>query len=80
MIIDLPPHIERVIIQQAQIQGISISELISQKFSQVNLIEQDTIESSPDMLVTDFFKQFSSNQVFQNIDPVEYQREIRNKE
>lgn len=73
MIIDLPPHIEQVIIQQAQIQGISISELISQKFSQVNLIEQDTIESSPDMLVTDCFKQFSSNQVFQNIDPVEYQ-------
>lgn len=80
MIIDLPPHIERVIIQQAQIQGISISELISQKFSQVNLIEQDEIKSSPDMLVTDFFKQFSSNQVFHHIDPVEYQREIRNKE
>lgn len=32
MIIDLPPHIEQVIIRQAKAQGISVSELIANKF------------------------------------------------
>lgn len=32
MIIDLPPHIEQIIINEAQIKGISVADLISQKF------------------------------------------------
>lgn len=33
MIIDLPPHIEKIIINEAQIKGISVADLISQKFA-----------------------------------------------
>lgn len=35
MVIDLPPHIEQTIVSQAKIQGLSVAELIAQKFSDV---------------------------------------------
>lgn len=33
MFIDIPPHIEQMIVSQAQAQGISVAELITAKFT-----------------------------------------------
>lgn len=32
MVIDLPPYVEQVLIQQAQAQGVSVADLVMQKF------------------------------------------------
>lgn len=37
MIVDLPPHIEQLIINKAQIKGMSVADLMSQKFANIYL-------------------------------------------
>lgn len=32
MVIDLPPYVEQVLIQQAQAQGVSVADLVMQQF------------------------------------------------
>lgn len=43
--LDIPPHIEQVIIATAQEQGISIGELLAQKFPSDDLAEMHGLNS-----------------------------------
>lgn len=68
MLIELPPHIEQIIISQAQIQGVSVAELISQKFETPT--QNPMIEAVMALEPSDNFK---------NIDAVALQRELRDE-
>ncbi|QMT30731.1 MULTISPECIES: hypothetical protein [Alysiella] len=67
MVIDLPPHIEQMVLNQALARNISVSALIEQ------WAKQD------DMLLIDFFKQNPPIDAFADIDPVAYQRAVRDE-
>ncbi|MDO4700922.1 MAG: hypothetical protein Q4A69_09625 [Moraxella sp.] len=67
MIIDIPPHIEQMIIAKAQSQNLSVADLITQW------------ATDDDVLLTDFFASLPKIDVFDEIDPVAYQRALRDE-
>lgn len=67
MIIDVPPHIEQMIIAKAQSQNLSVADLITQW------------AKDDDVLLTDFFASLPKIDVFDGIDPVAYQRALRDE-
>lgn len=70
MLIELPPHIEELIIAQAKSEQLSVVELIGKWASQ---------NKQDDVLLTDFFKQQPPIDAFKTIDPVAYQRAMRDE-
>lgn len=68
MLIDLPPHIEQIIISQAQTQGVSVAELISQKF-----------ETTPQNPMIARALALPKTNCFEGVDAVELQREWRDE-
>lgn len=69
MILDLPPTIEQIVIHQAKEQGVSAEEWV------FNAI---TTHAKP-VSVADFFKQKKPLAVFKDIDPVAYQKKVRDE-
>lgn len=67
--LDLPPHVEQVIISQAQAKGISVADLIVQTFSQP--------EMQNPMIAAVMAFEPSAN--FKNVDAVALQKEWRNE-
>lgn len=68
MMIDLPPHIEKIVINQALAKNITVSALIEQWAKQANVS------------LLDFFRQHAQTDVFTDIeDPVAYQRALRDE-
>lgn len=70
MLIELPPHIEELIITQAKTEQLSVVELIGKWANQ---------NKKDDVLLTDFFKQQPPIDAFKTIDPVAYQRAMRDE-
>lgn len=68
MLIDLPPHIEQIIISQAQIQGISVAEFIIQK----------VVDEKPNSMI-EAVMALEPSQSFKEVDAVALQREWRNE-
>lgn len=53
MFIDIPPHIEQIIVNQAQQQGISVSELIVKTFTNQSLYPKGDIRRLKGIIKTD---------------------------
>lgn len=53
MIIDIPPQVEQMIIHQAQSQGISVDELIIQKFATKDMYPKGDIRRLKHIIKTD---------------------------
>lgn len=70
MLIELPPHIERMVIAKAKSEQLSVAELIEKWVSQ---------DKKDDVLLTDFFKKQPPIDAFKGIDPVAYQRAMRDE-
>ncbi|WP_066801794.1 hypothetical protein [Moraxella oblonga] len=70
MLIELPPHIEQLVIAKAQSEQLSVIELI-EKWASEN--------KKDDVLLTDFFKKQPPIEAFNGIDPVAYQRAMRDE-
>lgn len=68
MLIDLPPHIEQIIISQAQIQGISVAEFIIQKVA----------NETPNPMI-EAVMALEPSQSFKEVDAVALQRELRDE-
>lgn len=62
--LELPPHIEQVLIERAEQQGISVAQMLVQDYA-------------PNAKVTDLFADTPTLPIFQGIDPVAYQRALR---
>lgn len=70
MLIELPPHIEQMVIAQAQSEQLSVAQLIEKWAIQ---------DKKDDVLLTDFFKKQPPIDAFNSIDPVAYQRAMRDE-
>lgn len=68
MLIDLPPHIEQIIIERANYQGISVAEFIIQK----------VIDETPNSMIEAVMALEPSNN-FKTVDAVALQRELRDE-
>lgn len=68
--LDLPAHIEQVIINQAKNQGISVADLIAEKFRQPEMPENPMIAA---------VMALEPSSHFQNADAVALQREWRDE-
>lgn len=75
MVIDLPPYVEQVLIQQAQAQGVSVADLVMQKFG-LTRAEPQQEEVNP-MIARALALPKSS--CFDGYDAVELQREWRDE-
>lgn len=69
MILDLPPNIEQIIITHAQEQGVSAEEWIT------NIINTHT----KSMTVAEYFLQTKPLASFKDIDPLTYQKAVRDE-
>ncbi len=69
MILDLPPNIEQIIIARAQEQGVSAEEWITKIVSM----------HTKSMTVAEYFAQAKPLTSFKNIDPLEYQKAVRDE-
>ncbi len=79
MILDFPPKIERVISDVAISQGLSLEQFVIMGAYEKALQIQAMPQQSSDMLLTDFAAQMPKLAIFQDIDPVAYQRELRDE-
>lgn len=50
MVIDFPPYVEQVLIQQAQAQGVSVADLVMQKFGLTRIENQVVSEEVNPMI------------------------------
>lgn len=53
MFIDIPPHIEQIIVNQAQKQGISVSELIAETFAKPQAYPKGDVRRLKHIIKTD---------------------------
>lgn len=69
MILDLPPNIEQIIIARAQAQGVSAEEWITKIIS----------THTESVTVADYFAQAKPLASFKDIDPLAYQKDVRDE-
>ena len=68
MILDLPPNIEQIFITHAQEQGVSAEEWITNIYMHTK-----------SMTVTEYFSQTKPLASFKDIDPLTYQKAVRDE-
>lgn len=80
--LELPPYAERIIKDMAVDMDMSVEDYIlykaispSPKTNQKN----SSNDTNKDMLVTDFMATIPPLDIFKQVDPVAYQRELRNE-
>lgn len=72
MLIEIPPQMEQIIITQAQSKGMTAQNYVIEQLEKITL-------NHSDILVTDYMATIPPLDIFKDIDPVTYQREIRNE-